>query len=61
MLLFDVIQFLTPAPKAGVIVVACAVRATAVSAAAAAINLVGVPQTKPHAGIFSKLSGSRAD
>ena len=40
---------LTPAPKAGVIVVACAVRAAAaaVSAAAAGINLVGVPQTKP--------------
>ena len=36
--------FLTPAPKAGVIVVACAVRA---AAAAAGINLVGVPQTKP--------------
>ena len=40
--------FLTPAPKAGVIVVACAVRAAAAAAAAAAgINLVGVPQTKP--------------
>ena len=40
------IYFLTPAPKAGVIVVACAVRAAA-AAAAAGINLVGVPQTKP--------------
>ena len=39
-------EFLTPAPKAGVIVVACAVRASAV-AAAAGINLVSVPQTKP--------------
>ena len=36
---------LTPAPKAGVIVVACAVRVAA--AAVAGINLVGVPQTKP--------------
>ena len=35
------IHFLTPDPKAGVIVVACAVRA------AAGINLVGVAQTKP--------------
>ena len=35
--------FLTPALGAGVIVVACTVRA----AAAAGINLVGVPQTKP--------------
>ena len=33
---------LTPAPKAGVIVVACTVRASA-----AGINLVIVPQTKP--------------
>ena len=40
--------FLTPAPKAGVIVVAFAVRAAAAAAAAAVgINLVGVPQTKP--------------
>ena len=38
-------KFLTPAPKAGVIVVAFAVQAAA--AAAAGINLVGVPQTKP--------------
>ena len=38
-------SFLTPAPKARVIVVACAVRVSA--AAAAGINLVGVPQTKP--------------
>ena len=37
--------FLTSAPKGGVIVVACAVRASAVVAAAAGINLVGVPQT----------------
>ena len=37
-------SFLTPAPMAGVIVVACAVWA---SAAAAGINLVGVPQPKP--------------
>ena len=35
--------FFIPARKAEVIVVACAVRA----AAAAGINLVGVPQTKP--------------
>ena len=41
--LLQILQFLTPAPKAGVIVVACAVRA----AVAAGINLVGVPQTKP--------------
>ena len=39
--------FLTPAPKTGVIVIACAVRAAAVSSAAVGINLVGVPQTKP--------------
>ena len=40
--------FLTPAPKAGVIVVASAVRAAAVAAAAAAgTKLAGVPQTKP--------------
>ena len=37
------ISFLTPAPKAGVIVVASAVRA----AAAAGTKLAGVPQTKP--------------
>ena len=39
-------SFLTPAPKAGVIVVASAVRAAS-AAVAAGINLVGVPQTKP--------------
>ena len=38
-------SFLTPAPKAGVIVVACAVRAAA--AVVAGINLVGVLQTIP--------------
>ena len=45
LLVFEHIGFLTPAPKAGVIVVACAVRVAA--AAAAGTNLVGVPQTKP--------------
>ena len=44
-------DFLTPAPKAGVIVVACAVRAAA-AAAAAGINLVGVPQTATPSQIF---------
>ena len=41
---YNFFSFLTPAPKAGVIVVACAVQ---VAAAAAGTNLVGVPQTKP--------------
>ena len=59
-------QFLTPAPKAGVIVVACAVRAAA-AGSAAGINLVGVPQTKPMQWFlpnFQNISitkGSRAD
>ena len=55
--------FLTPAPKAGVIVLACAVRA----ATAAGINIVGVPQTKPMQRFPSNFQdmfttkGSRAD
>ena len=40
-------KFLTPAPKAGVIVVASAVRAAAAAAAVAGTKLAGVPQTKP--------------
>ena len=44
-------RFLIPAPKAGVIVVAFAVRAAA-AAAAAGINLVGVPQTKPCSDFY---------
>ena len=60
-----IMWFLTPAPKAGVIVVASAVRAAA--AAAAGINLVGVPQTKPMKRFLpnfqdiSTTKGSRAD
>ena len=54
--------FLTPAPKPGVIVVACAVQAVA-----AGIDLVGVPQTKPMQQFPSNFhdmlttKGSRAD
>ena len=61
---FSNLVLLTPAPKAGVIVVACAVRA---AAAVAGINLVGVPQTKPMQWFFpnfqdmSITKGSRAD
>ena len=60
---FYFLAFLTPAPKAGVIVVASAVRA----AAAAGINFVGVPQTKPKQRFLpnfqdiSTTKGSRAD
>ena len=54
--------------KAGVIVISCAVWAVAAVSAAAGMELVGDPQTKPHARIFTKFSeymfnprGSRAD
>ena len=43
---------LPPAPKPEVIVIPCAVRA----AAAAGINLVGVPQTKPMQRFASNLN-----
>ena len=60
--------FLTPAPKAGVIVVACAVRAaSAALAAAAGTKFAGVPHTKPMQWFHSNFQdmfttkGSRAD
>ena len=45
--LFCEFSQVTTALGAGVIVVACAVWASAVASAAVGTNLVGVPQTKP--------------